>query len=76
MWYLNYMGREDVFMNFIFHFDTQKDALNCIELAANMKRDSTSTTSIALLTMVFLPGTSLAVSPARIHRRHHHEADC
>ena len=48
-------------MNMIFHFNTQEDALNSIELAADMKRDSTSMTSIALLTMVFLPGTFVAV---------------
>ena len=61
MWFLNYRGRKDVVMNMIFHFNTQEDALNSIELAADMKRDSTSMTSIALLTMVFLPGTFVAV---------------
>jgi hypothetical protein len=62
MWFLNYRGRKDVVMNMIFHFNTQEDALNSIELAADMKRDSTSMTSIALLTMMFLPGTFIAVS--------------
>jgi hypothetical protein len=61
MWFLNYRGRKDVVMNMIFHFNTQEDALNSIELAADMKRDSTSMTSIALLTMMFLPGTFIAV---------------
>jgi hypothetical protein len=60
MWFLNYRGRKDVVMNMIFHFNTQEDALNSIELAADMKRDSTSMTSIALLTMMFLPGTFIA----------------
>ncbi|KAJ4989324.1 argininosuccinate lyase [Stagonosporopsis vannaccii] len=60
MWFLNYRGRKDVVMNMIFHFNTQEDALNSIELAADMKKDSTSMTSIALLTMVFLPGTFIA----------------
>lgn len=61
MWFLNYRGRKDVVMNMIFHFNTQEDALNSIELAADMKKDSTSMTSIALLTMMFLPGTFIAV---------------
>lgn len=61
MWFLNYRGRKDVVMNMIFHFNTQEDALNSIELASDMKKDSTSMTSIALLTMVFLPGTFIAV---------------
>ncbi|KAF3052240.1 hypothetical protein E8E11_011041 [Didymella keratinophila] len=60
MWFLNYRGRKDVVMNMMFHFNTQEDALNSIELAADMKRDSTSMTSIALLTMVSLPGTFIA----------------
>lgn len=40
----------------------QEHTLNTIQIAAQTKRDSTSMTSIALLTMVFLPGTSAAVS--------------
>lgn len=62
MWFLNYRGRKDVVMNMIFHFNTQEDALNSIELAADMKKDSTSMSAIALLTMVFLPGTFISVS--------------
>ncbi|CAI9633513.1 unnamed protein product [Alternaria burnsii] len=38
----------------------QEHTLNTIQIAAETKRDSTSMTSIALLTMVFLPGTSAA----------------
>jgi hypothetical protein len=62
MWFLNYKGRKDTVMNLIFHFNTQTDALNSIELAADMKKDSTSMSAIAGLTMVFLPGTFIAVS--------------
>lgn len=62
MWFLNYRGRKDTVMNLIFHFNTQTDALNSIELAADMKKDSTSMSAIAGLTMVFLPGTFIAVS--------------
>jgi hypothetical protein len=36
------------------HFNTQTDALNNIEIAADMKKDSTSMNAIAGLTMVFL----------------------
>lgn len=61
MWFLNYKGRKDTVMNLIFHFNTQTDALNSIELAADMKKDSTSMSAIAGLTMVFLPGTVIAV---------------
>lgn len=68
MWFLNYRGRKDVVMNMIFHFNTQEDALNSIELAADMKKDSTSMSAIALLTMVFLPGTFIAVSTSPQHK--------
>jgi hypothetical protein len=62
MWFLNYKGRKENTMNLVFHFNTQTDALNNIELAADMKKDSTSMNAIAGLTMVFLPGTFTAVS--------------
>jgi len=62
MWFQNYKGRKDTVMNLILHFNTQTDALNSIELAADMKKDSTSMSAIAGLTMVFLPGTFIAVS--------------
>jgi hypothetical protein len=66
MWFLNYKGRKDTVMNLIFHFNTQTDALNSIELAADMKKDSTSMSAIAGLTMVFLPGTFIAVSATHV----------
>lgn len=62
MWFHNYKGRKDATMNLVFHFNTQTDAMNSIELSADMKRDSTSMSAIAGLTMVFLPGTFVAVS--------------
>lgn len=62
MWFLNYRGRKDVIMNLISHLNAQEHTLNTIQIAAETKRDSTSMTSIALLTMVFLPGTFTAVS--------------
>ena len=62
MWFLNYRGRKDVIMNLISHLNAQEHTLNTIQIAAETKRDSTSMTSIALLTMVFLHGTFTAVS--------------
>ncbi|OAG14043.1 hypothetical protein CC77DRAFT_1035879 [Alternaria alternata] len=61
MWFLNYRGRKDVIMNLISHLNAQEHTLNTIQIAAETKRDSTSMTSIALLTMVFLPGTFTAI---------------
>jgi hypothetical protein len=61
MWFLNYKGRKDSVMDLVFHFGQQTDNLNNIELAADMKRDSTSMNAIAGLTMIFLPGTFSAV---------------
>ncbi|KAF2462653.1 uncharacterized protein BDR25DRAFT_274255 [Lindgomyces ingoldianus] len=60
MWFLNYKGRKDSTMRLVFNLVTQQDALNNIELAADMKKDSTSMAAIASLTMVFLPGTFTA----------------
>lgn len=70
MWFANYKGRKENVMNLVFHFNTQTDALNNIELAADMKKDSTSMNAIAGLTMVFLPGTFTAVSIVLILIRH------
>ena len=61
MWIANYKSRKENVMDLVFHFNTQTDALNNIELAADMKKDSTSMNAIAGLTMVFLPGTFTAV---------------
>jgi hypothetical protein len=40
---------------------SQKDALVNIEIATETKRDSSAMKTIAVLTMVFLPGTFIAV---------------
>ncbi|KAF2268765.1 hypothetical protein CC78DRAFT_488149 [Lojkania enalia] len=60
MWFENYKGRKESTMSLVFHFNAQQDALNNIEIASDMKRDSTSMNAIAGLTMVFLPGTFMA----------------
>jgi hypothetical protein len=61
MWFWNYKNRKDSMMSLVYNLVTQQDAANNIELAADMKRDSTSMSAIAALTMAFLPGTFTAV---------------
>jgi hypothetical protein len=61
IWFLNYKGRKDSTMNLVYNLVTQQDAAN-IQLSISMKKDSTSMNEIAALTMVFLPGTFVAVS--------------
>lgn len=60
IWFLNYKNRKDSTMGLVFNLVTQQDASNNIELAADMKKDSTSMSAIAALTMIFLPGTFTA----------------
>ena len=62
MWLHNYRDRKDIAMSLVFNLVTQQDAANNIEIAKDMKRDSSSMNGIALLTMVFLPGTFTSVS--------------
>jgi hypothetical protein len=62
IWFLNYKNRKDSTMVLVYNLVTQQDAASNIQLAASMKRDSTSMNAIAALTMVFLPGTFIAVS--------------
>ncbi len=62
MWFMNYKSRKDSIMTLVYSLVTQQDAANNFQIAAAMKRDSTSMNSIAALTMVFLPGTFTAVS--------------
>ncbi|KAI9811255.1 MAG: hypothetical protein M1832_000934 [Thelocarpon impressellum] len=57
MWLLNYRDRKDIAMSLVFNLVTQQDAANNISIARDMRRDSSSMNSIALLTMIFLPGT-------------------
>ena len=62
MWLHNYRDRKDIAMSLVFNLVTQQDAANNIILAKGMKKDSSSMNGIALLTMVFLPGTFTSVS--------------
>jgi hypothetical protein len=62
IWFLNYKNRKDSTMALVYNLVTQQDAASNIQLAVSMKRDSTSMNAIAALTMVFLPGTFIAVS--------------
>jgi hypothetical protein len=62
MLFLNYKSRKDGTMSLVYNLVTQGDAANNIELARSMKRDSTSMSAIAALTMLFLPGTFTSVS--------------
>ena len=48
-------------MNLVYNLVTQQDAASNIDLAADMKQDSTSMNAIAALTMSFLPGTFTSV---------------
>lgn len=61
MLFLNYKGRKDGTMSLVYNLVTQSDAANNIELGKSMKRDSTSMSAIATLTMLFLPGTFTSV---------------
>ena len=62
MWLHNYRDRKDIAMSLVFNLVTQQDAANNIGIAKDMRRDSSSMNGIALLTMVFLPGTFTSVS--------------
>ena len=48
-------------MSLVFNLVTQQDAANNFSITKAMKRDSSSMNGIALLTMVFLPGTFTSV---------------
>jgi ABC-type transporter Mla subunit MlaD len=61
MWLHNYRDRKDIAMSLVFNLVTQQDAANNIGVAKGMKRDSSSMNGIALLTMIFLPGTFTSV---------------
>ena len=62
MWLHNYRDRKDIAMSLVFNLVTQQDAANNFRIAKDMRRDSSSMNGIALLTMVFLPGTFTSVS--------------
>lgn len=63
-WLLSYKSRKDTAMNLVFNLVTQQDSSTNVEISYSMKKDSSSMNTIALLTMIFLPGTAVAVSPA------------
>jgi hypothetical protein len=69
IWFLNYKNRKDSTMALVYNLVTQQDAASNIQLAVSMKRDSTSMNAIAALTMVFLPGTFIAVSSPQADSR-------
>lgn len=66
MWLQNYRDRKDIAISLVFNLVTQQDAANNIMISKEMKRDSSSMNGIALLTMVFLPGTFTSVGCAKL----------
>jgi hypothetical protein len=62
---LTYKSRQNSTLMLVSILVEQQDAASNILLATSMKRDSTSMSAIAALTMVFLPGTFTAVSIKR-----------
>ncbi|KAJ5188776.1 hypothetical protein N7491_005097 [Penicillium cf. griseofulvum] len=62
MWFQNYKSLQENTLMMVSILVSQQDAASNIQLATSMKRDSTSMNAIAALTMVFLPGTFIAVS--------------
>jgi hypothetical protein len=62
MLFQNYKSRKDGTMSLVYNLVTQGDAANNIQLSRSMKRDSTSMSAIACLTMLFLPATFTSVS--------------
>ena len=61
MWFLNYKTRKDNVMSLVFNLVTQRDAVNNMGIAKDMRADSSCMTAIAVVTMVFLPGTFTSV---------------
>ncbi|KAJ5384595.1 hypothetical protein N7517_002506 [Penicillium concentricum] len=57
MWFLNYKQRKDSAMLLAHNLAMRQDAINNMQIAHSMKRDSASMNAIAALTMMFLPGT-------------------
>lgn len=46
----------------VFNVVTQQDAAANVSIAKDMRKDSASMNTVAMLTMVFLPATTIAVS--------------
>ena len=68
MWMQNYRDRKDIAMSLVFNLVTQQDAANSFRIAQSMRKDSSSMNGIALLTMVFLPGTFTSGSRGSYHQ--------
>lgn len=59
-WLLSYKSRKDIAMNLVFNLVTQQDSETNTAIARDTKDDSASMKIIALLTMVFLPATTVS----------------
>uniref|UniRef100_A0A8H7KE68 Uncharacterized protein n=1 Tax=Bionectria ochroleuca TaxID=29856 RepID=A0A8H7KE68_BIOOC len=55
-----YKNSKDTAMTLVFHLLTQQDSLTSTEISRDMKKDSASMKTIAVLTMVFLPATAVS----------------
>ncbi|CAH0044085.1 unnamed protein product, partial [Clonostachys solani] len=55
-----YKNSKDTAMSLVFHLLTQQDSLTSTEISRDMKNDSASMKTIAVLTMVFLPATAVS----------------
>ena len=75
MWLLNYRDRKDIAMSLVFNLVTQQDASNNMDIAKDMRRDSSSLNGIGLLTMIFLPGTFTSVRSRGSHFAHIYRRD-
>lgn len=62
-WLDSYRARQKVTLRLFSLYRTQLDIFMTLKIAKDIKRDSISMNSIAWLTMVFLPGTFVSVSP-------------
>lgn len=59
-WLLSYKSRKDISMNLVFNLVTQQDSETSTAIARDTKDDSASMKIIALLTMIFLPATTVS----------------
>lgn len=59
-WLQSYKSRKDIAMNLVFNLVTQQDSETSTSIARAAKADSESMKTIAILTMVFLPATSVS----------------
>jgi len=65
-----YKARKETSMNLVFNLVTQQDSAVNVKIASKALEDSSSMKTIAALTMVFLPGTFVAVSLHTLHTIH------